>query len=556
MRCGPHLMLPAPAGTPVRAKYEHWIRTVRPPVMKMCRQAFDPVLMDWTRQQGTRIVGRWVEGQISNPGGVLAELLPFADHLDGAEFANEESQGKDDPRDWARLMGKCQAFMEALDAANLAAGRYGPKAVIANVSVGQPELARWDMPETIEVARYAAAHGHYWGAHEYYKPRPWAMIEGDRPAWDGQAPARGWLMLRCEQVAERMRANGVQGFRFVVTESGRDNVPGQPGDGGGWRDEPVTTDGDFADFMRQYGRHLSAMPECIGWVDYGANAWSGWEQFDLFRDDAMLDRFIAGQLTLPPRTGDTMIEGCDVSHHQGRIDWTRMAARGMRFAWIKASEGTNWADPAFAANAIGAAAAGLLWGPYHFWRAAYSADEQAAWFARCVGSLEPSLPVALDFEDTKTGVDPAALKRFVESVEAKLGRPVLYTGAWWWRPLRFGGSAQPWAGKYPLWVADYDGAVALPSDWADWTVHQYTSSAPGAEYGAQSGALDLNRYRGTFDQLAALRIPPATTPRPANFAKVVWAEEQVQRILEAEGLTAESAFVGTNYTADAIRRRG
>jgi hypothetical protein len=50
-------------------------------------------------------------------------------------------------------------------------------------------------------------------------------------------------MLRVVQAVMLMRQRGIA-FRFIITESGRDNVPGQPGDGAGFRDEPVTPDGD------------------------------------------------------------------------------------------------------------------------------------------------------------------------------------------------------------------------------------------------------------------------------------------------------------------------
>lgn len=298
MRMGPHVMLPPIPGSLAHDIYATWVTTVRPPVVKFCRQGFDPGLMDWTRELGTKIVGRWVEGEIDNPGGVLNELLQFANHLDYVEFANEESQGKDDPREWDRLMGKCLDFMQELDKRNRAAGRSGPKAVIANTSVGQPEVERWARESTLECARYADANGHRWGIHEYYKPEPWAMVVGGEAAWNGAAPATGWLMLRVTQAVAIMRQHGI-GFRFIVTESGRDNIPGQPGPGGGFRDIPGEP---FAERMAQYGRHLSALP-CDGWVDYGFNAWDGWKQFDLTEDPAMAEEVIQTQSRLP-RGGD------------------------------------------------------------------------------------------------------------------------------------------------------------------------------------------------------------------------------------------------------------
>lgn len=305
-------MLALTGGSRQRTMYERWITTVRPPVVKFCRQGFDPALMDWTRAQGSKIVGRWVDIELVSSGAengriarrVLAEMTPFAAHLDWIEFANEELQGKDDPKQWDILMAACLDFMQQLDAANKAAGRKGPKACIANTSVGQPEIERWSRPSTIEVARYAAANGHAWGHHEYYKPNPWAGLlykkstgrPDEKALWDGPAPVVGWLLMRVTQIRDIMRKNGIDGYRFIITESGRDNVPDQPGEGGGFHDAPGEP---FADWMVQYGRHLSAILECIGWVDFGYNAWDGWEQFDLTLDEPMHARVLALMPSLP-----------------------------------------------------------------------------------------------------------------------------------------------------------------------------------------------------------------------------------------------------------------
>ena len=43
----------------------------------------------------------------------------------------------------------------------------------------------------------------------------------------------------------------------------------------------------------------------------------------------------------------------DVSHHNGRIDWARAAAAGIALAFVKASEGARFVDPAFAEKFLG-----------------------------------------------------------------------------------------------------------------------------------------------------------------------------------------------------------
>ena len=95
-----------------------------------------------------------------------------------------------------------------------------------------------------------------------------------------------------------------------------------------------------------------------------------------------------------PRFGDTdphdwsgstpahyPVHGIDVSKYQGDIDWHRVRASGVGFAFIKATEGGDHADERFAENwAARAGAAGMPRGAYHYYYFCRPALEQAAWF--------------------------------------------------------------------------------------------------------------------------------------------------------------------------------
>ena len=52
------------------------------------------------------------------------------------------------------------------------------------------------------------------------------------------------------------------------------------------------------------------------------------------------------------------LEGIDVSHWQGPIDWPKVAAAGKKFVVMKATESTAFVDPTYATNHAGASAAG------------------------------------------------------------------------------------------------------------------------------------------------------------------------------------------------------
>jgi GH25 family lysozyme M1 (1,4-beta-N-acetylmuramidase) len=48
--------------------------------------------------------------------------------------------------------------------------------------------------------------------------------------------------------------------------------------------------------------------------------------------------------------GNTILQGVDISHYDGTIDWTKVKASGRAFAFAKATEGTTYTDPTFATN--------------------------------------------------------------------------------------------------------------------------------------------------------------------------------------------------------------
>ena len=128
-------------------------------------------------------------------------------------------------------------------------------------------------------------------------------------------------------------------------------------------------------------------------------------------------------------------QGIDVSHHQGAIDWRRLPAQGVDFAYIKASEGGDHRDSAFAANWAGAAQAGIAHGAYHYFTLCRSGTEQAANFIAAVPVDPAALPPAVDLEylgncAARVPVDAfhRELATFIQLVEARYGkRIILYT---------------------------------------------------------------------------------------------------------------------------------
>jgi len=195
------------------------------------------------------------------------------------------------------------------------------------------------------------------------------------------------------------------------------------------------------------------------------------------------------------------LPGIDVSHFQGEVDWGAVAAAGVRFAFIKATEGLDDVDPRFARNWQQSGAAGLLRGAYHFLHPNLDARQQAAHFLSVVTLDDDALPPALDVE-VRNGVGPATLSACIETwlgtVEAALGcKPVVYTDPSFWRDNVGADLA-----SYPLWLACYAATPEVPASWQRWTFWQHSQS--GAVNGI-AGAVDLDTCRLSLQQLRQLR---------------------------------------------------
>ena len=128
------------------------------------------------------------------------------------------------------------------------------------------------------------------------------------------------------------------------------------------------------------------------------------------------------------------IQGIDVSHHQGAIDWKRIKRQGVDFAYIKATEGADHRDRLFAANLKASAAAGIPRGAYHFFTLCRSGAEQAANFVAAVPRNRRLLPPVVDLEfGGNCAARPSRdtllqeLNAFLARVEAHAGRrAILY----------------------------------------------------------------------------------------------------------------------------------
>jgi lysozyme len=226
------------------------------------------------------------------------------------------------------------------------------------------------------------------------------------------------------------------------------------------------------------------------------------------------------------------VEGVDVSYYQPHVDWIAAKKAGISFAFLRVSDGASFLDPELAPGWAAAGKAGIVRGPYQFFRPGEDAVAQADLLIatlRAQGGLQPGdLPPVLDIEvtdDLPAATIRAGMGRWLARVEAAFGRrPMIYTSPGFWDGL----GAEASFARYPLWVAHWDTACpGVPGAWPTWTFWQTTDHA---EIPGIPGSVDRDRFNGTLADLRAFagaadpaptrpRAPPKPRPAPKPRAR-------------------------------------
>ena len=241
--------------------------------------------------------------------------------------------------------------------------------------------------------------------------------------------------------------------------------------------------------------------------------------------------------TTPPGSRRVARSGHGTSHHN------TLAVHGVDFAFIRATDPHHpnrhhpGVDQAFRTNWHEAREAGVICGPYHFFRPEKDAAAPVELFASTVGSLEADdLPPVLDLEVTGHQPNEVIVERtheWLQAVEKHFGRkPIIYVSEDFWHDHMLGqrhpvshhrghhhhpgplpGNSNPDPNhpapqdvfsQYPLWIASYRSHPHLPQHpWQDWTFWQYTEHGKVRGIGSvhHPPDVDCDVFHGTVDQL-------------------------------------------------------
>ena len=255
------------------------------------------------------------------------------------------------------------------------------------------------------------------------------------------------------------------------------------------------------------------------------------------------------------------LQGIDVSHHQGSVDWEAVSndPGNFRFGICKATEGIDWDDDRFVENMLKIRELNdrkqeivIYPGAYHFARpdnriGRAGGEAEGRWFcqnlieARAAGAIESLehgfLEPWIDFEKYSPSDDQENIpwiEGFLHIVNEELGRiGGIYTGPNVWR-YEVGDTDV--FNSHPLWEVKYRregedpnaNPPRMPTDeskpeWV-WSIWQWSGGGDFAYYGRVDGVgiCDVNRFNGNEQDLARLAdnsydpppISEFTWPRP------------------------------------------
>jgi lysozyme len=256
---------------------------------------------------------------------------------------------------------------------------------------------------------------------------------------------------------------------------------------------------------------------------------------------------------------DTYCLGVDVSSWQATVNWEKLQAAGVRFAIVKAAQGSYRQDPLCPTHLKAAQNAGMLCGVYHWMDPTCQVDVQISNLAFRLKELNYAF-LALDVEQywsdwgewqkgmiTKRHSGKLISDRAhacAEQMRSEFQKPVLiYTRTSFVKD--YAPEMAEWLKDWPLWLAHYPyrpGKVhltweqlkrdyvpsipgpSLPVSCKDWCFWQFSGDKfilPG-----EQSALDLNFYQGSLQDLQSWLGQPVT-------AKELNSEEKLAALWQA-----------------------
>ena len=204
--------------------------------------------------------------------------------------------------------------------------------------------------------------------------------------------------------------------------------------------------------------------------------------------------------TASPSKSKYPVFGVDVSNYQGDIDWQTIEKQGVKFAFIKATEGSGHVDESVRNNLENIALTNIRKSCYHFFSFDSAGETQAENFINTVGKEEIDMPPVVDIEyyGDKSLNKPTSeetgkiLTPLLEKLEDYYGvKPIIYTTL----PVYFRYVRENYS-DYPLWIR----CTQFAPDLFDWDFWQYSDKGTLDGYNGHEPCIDYNVFSGTAEE--------------------------------------------------------
>lgn len=239
--------------------------------------------------------------------------------------------------------------------------------------------------------------------------------------------------------------------------------------------------------------------------------------------------------------------GIDVSAWQGKIDWEKVAAAGVKFAIIRCGYGRDYEsqdDEYFARNVAECERLGIPYGVYlySYAKSVAAAKSEAAHVLRLLKGKHPQYPVYYDLEDADTTgtlgnaeiLDIA--KAWTEEIEAAGYNAGIYANLYWNETKL----TDSWYNTKSRWIAQYNSECEYSGDYDMW---QY--SCKGRVNGI-AGNVDMNYCYKEFTAEDEETAPKRTVDElAAEVIAGVW----------GNGNTRKEQLIAAGYDYEAVQNR-
>ncbi len=199
----------------------------------------------------------------------------------------------------------------------------------------------------------------------------------------------------------------------------------------------------------------------------------------------------------PAAAQDYPVQGFDVSHHQGDINWKKISPQKYQFVYIKATEGGDYKDDKFQDYWLEAREQGLHVGAYHFYRLCKDGKSQTQNFISTVPNKKDALAPVIDLEYDGNCINQHTKEQLLKEIQIMHDalkkhygkQPVFYTSKVFYNMVLTGNFQQT-----PIWIREYKDKPDL-KDKRPWIFWQYSNT--GKILGIEK-SVDLNRFSGNM----------------------------------------------------------